>query len=76
MRKLALSLARSPPLSEFPMHTFYLSSSSSLSKLSLADGLDYDLGKGLGLTRKHEVPTSVVQSVIHAADQGNRGADG
>lgn len=48
----------------------------SASQLSLADGLDYDLGKGLGLTREHEVPTSVVQSVIHAADQGNRGVDG
>ncbi|CAN0366304.1 unnamed protein product, partial [Ectocarpus sp. 8 AP-2014] len=44
----------------------------STSASSLADGLDYDLGKGLGLIRGHEVPTSVVQSVIQAADQGNR----
>ncbi len=43
---------------------------------SLVDGLDFDLGKDLGLTHGHEVPTSVVQSVIQAADQGNRGTDG
>lgn len=40
---------------------------------SLAEGLDYDLGKDVGLMRGHEVPPSVVQSVIQAADQGNRG---
>ena len=40
---------------------------------SLAGGLDYELGKDLGLARGNEVPVSVVQSVIQAADQGNRG---
>lgn len=36
-------------------------------------GLDYDLGKDLGLGRGYEVPAAVVQSVIRAADQGSRG---
>lgn len=40
---------------------------------SLFDSLDNDLGKNVGLSRGHEVPSSVVQSVIQAADQGNRG---
>lgn len=49
------------------------SSSSSAGPGSLVDGLDYELGKDLGLARGKEVPTPVVQSVIQAADQGNRG---
>lgn len=43
---------------------------------SLAAGLDYDFARGVGLTPGHEVPASVVQSVIQAADRGDRGMGG
>lgn len=35
--------------------------------------LEYEIGKELGLRNGKEIPTSVVQSVIRGADQGNRG---
>ena len=43
----------------------------------LTDRLDnYDLGKNVGLTGGQEVSATVVQSVILAADKGNRGTIG